>query len=544
MEIFATIFAGLGLFFIGFKTFGNSLQELGGRRFNRLLHLARNYPGLSILLGTLAGAVTHSTLAVTYAIVSMSSAGVLDARRGLPILIWANVGASVIVLIATLDMHLAIYILIGLVGICHYLKLHENEVIRPIVNTLLGFALLLFGLWMIKTGAIPLRDMPAVIALLEGSFGSLPLAFLVGLILSLITWSSSTVSAISVSFVAASLLNLEQALMIALGANLGAGVAIYLLSRHMTGTGLQLVLIQVWSRALGVIVLLPLLTIEHYTALPGPVALITQLSHTPVYQLAWAVLLLQMLSATLVSLLTGPLFKLAERIAPPDPAEDLARPRYLYARAVDDPDSALELLSKEHSRLLERLPMYLDPMRPEMQASSPIPVAALHPASHAVGQSCGAFLVDLIGRTHAQSSLKHVVNMQSRNDLLMHLLDDCREFHNLLAADAPEQSARRLRNQLIEGLHALLMILADTRDDTLEELEFLLIMSGDRSSLMEQMRSKLLNNGEKLCADSQRRLFAATTLLERLTWMIHSYAQLLARSERVGTQAAPVEATA
>ena len=77
-----------------------------------------------------------------------------------------------------------------------------------------------------------------------------------------------------------------------------------------------------------------------------------------------------------------------------------------------------------------------------------------------------------------------------------------------------------------------------------KRLEFLLMMSGDRAALMERMRSSLMANDETLCADTQRRLFAATTLFERLTWMIHSYAQLLARSDRARTQPISAEVTA
>lgn len=544
MEIFATIFAGLGFFFIGLKLFGNSFKKNSSRQFHHLIEVASQRRGATALLGTLAGAFTQSATAVTFIVISMTSAGLMKIRRGIPIIAWANVGTTALVLIATLDIHLAIYLLIGMVGLGYYFKLDEHDAFRTLLGALFGFSLLLLGLWMVKSGAGGLRDSLLVQEILSYASGYLLLAFLVGAVLSIITQSSSTVSAIAVTFVAADLLTLDQALLILLGASIGSGISTFLIGRRLSGTAMQIILIQCWGKSIGALLLLALTLLEIYAGVPGLKAIMALLSGDSLYQLAWAALLIQLATVTILHLFTPQLLALARQLSPKDPEEELARPLYLFDLALDDSESALDLVAKEHSRLLCRLPMYLDPIRPDAADTSPLPVATLHPASQAVGVACGDFLGDLIGRTQAQSSLKRVVNMQSRNDLLLHLLNDCKELYSLLAVDAPEQSAHRLRGQLIEGLHALLLMLADTRDDTPDELEFLLIMSGDRSSLMEQMRSKLLANDEKLSADSQRRLFAATTLLERLTWMIHSYAQLLARSERGQSQSVAVEATA
>lgn len=41
----------------------------------------------------------------------------IELRRGLPIVIWANLGTSALVLLATLDMHILILFLLGITGL-------------------------------------------------------------------------------------------------------------------------------------------------------------------------------------------------------------------------------------------------------------------------------------------------------------------------------------------------------------------------------------------------------------------------------------------
>ena len=82
-------------------------------------------------------------------------------------------------------------------------------------------------------------------------------------------------------------------------------------------------------------------------------------------QVAWFYLGLQVVSAGAVSLLGPGLLALAGRLSPPDPAETLGRPRYLYEQALGEAESALDLVEKEQARLVKRLPRMLDALRPD-----------------------------------------------------------------------------------------------------------------------------------------------------------------------------------
>jgi len=529
MEIFANIFAGLGLFFIGIKGIGSNLKQMAGRRFRALMARATRRPSAAALLGTLAGALTQSTNAVTFIVVSMVTAGLIDARKSLPIVSWANVGTSLLVLLATLDIRLAVLYLLGTVGVAYYMGLNEHERYRHLVGALLGVGLLFLGLWLIKSGAAPLKELAWVQTFLRFAADSFFLAFAIGAVLTLVAQSSATVTVVAVTMVSVGLLTFDQTVMIVLGASVGSGLSVYLLSGNLSGTGRQLALIQVWTKVLGVLPVLPAFLAEIYAQVPGPKALIAASGGDITIQVAWLYLLLQLVSVAVVGVLGSPMYRLAQRLAPSDPTESLGRPKYLYEQALEDPESALDLVIKEQARLVRRLPRYLDALRPEEVSTAGPGSDQLHKASTAVSGECSGFLSELMGRAESRETMERAVGVRSRNDLLMHLQEGVLELTKILASPFPESPAQDLRGQLTEGLHAVLQTFADDLGSDEQDHELLLAMSTDRSALMERVRFDLLQTDTRLCADTQTRLLAATGLFERVIWLVHRYALLLER---------------
>ncbi len=78
---------------------------------------------------------------------------------------------------------------------------------------------------------------------------------------------------------------------------------------------------------------------------------------------------LQLASALTLMPVLGPTEQLLARLAPGTEAEALARPRYLYDRALADAATALELAERDEARLLARLPATLDSLREDRQPS-------------------------------------------------------------------------------------------------------------------------------------------------------------------------------
>ena len=528
MEIAANLFAGLGLFFIGIRGIGSHMKQMTGRRFRGWVAKATGNPLSSALVGIIAGIVTQSSNAVTFIVVSLVTSGMVELRRALPILAWANVGTSLLVFMATLDIHVAVLYLMGTVGFCHFFGLNDSERFRHLVGALFGVGTLFLGLWLIKVGAAPLKDLEWVRAFMRFSEGSLVLPFVAGTALTLVIQSSSTMSAIAVTMTSAGILSLDQTLMIVMGSNLGSGFGTFLLASNLSGTGRQLALIQLWVKAIGVVLILPWLLLEIYGELPSIKAYSAQLSADLPHRVALVYLLLQLVSAALVSATGATFEKLARRLCPPKPTEALSKPVYLYEQAIEEAETALDLVEKEQSRLIGLLPRLLDELRPDEIEGEPFQGRDLYEACASVASQCEVFIDRLMGHPQSHQTLERLMNVRSRNELLNHLQDGCRNLQELLGSDFSESVAISLRHSLVEGLCTVLMVLEDAvQEGATTDHRLLMTLTSDRSSIMKNLRESMIKAENGLGIESQSKLLPATSLFERLIWLINRYGVLL-----------------
>jgi phosphate:Na+ symporter len=540
MEILADIVAGLGLFFIGVRSIGMHMKQMTGARFRRWIAWATGHHVSAALVGTAAGIVTQSSNAVTFISVSLVTSGMITLRRALPIVAWANVGTALLVFLATLDIHIAVLFLLGAVGFCYHFGLNERERGRHLIGALYGVGMLFFGVWLIKQGAQPMKDLASVQAFIRFSAQSQLLPFIAGLLLTLVIQSSSTMSAIAVTMAAAGVLTLDQTLMIVLGSNIGSGLSTLLLSGNLTGTGRQLAFVQLVIKSLGVVLLLPVLLLAQAADTRGGVSVLARLGSGMAEQVAVAFLLLQVVSAVSAGLLSRVLITMAGRLFPPSVGDVLSKPHFIYEQALDEPETALDLVEREQARLLAFLPRLLDPLRADEVEGTPFQHTELLAACTNVAGDCTGFIDRLMSRTPSHGAMERVMSVRARNELLVHMLDGCHDFVNWLGDEFPEPSARALRTNLVEGLCTVLLVLSDAVQDGEHDYAIALALTSDRASVMEGVRAGFIGAERGLGPASQTRLLPATSVFERVIWLANRYAIALDRQGALAGARHPV----
>ena len=537
MDILGTIFAGLGLFFIGIKLISGNLRAMSGRAFRRTIARMTERPLATAAIGVAGGALTQSTNAMTFIVISLVTSGVIELRRALPIVIWANLGTSALVLLATLDMHLMILFVLGITGLGFYLDLDKSNRYGALLGALLGIGLLFFGLDMIKIGAAPLQEFDLVREVLEMASQSLLLGFLIGVFVTLVVQSSATVSVISVTLIGVGVLTFNQSVMIVFGASLGSGLSVFLLGANLEGRGRQLALFQLLLKVSGLLLIIPLFLAEVWSGMPPLIAQLQTMVPSVDTQVALIYLLLQLASCLAMTVLAAPAARLVERLSPPSQEEVLSRPRYLYAQAIEDTESALGLVEREQARLIGRLPLYLDEIRDEPAPDrdtegAELDAQRLHRASASVAAACNAFLCELTERASAHSAFEQIINLQSRNALIVQLQESCIELVESLSFSRSEgnRGDEPLLRSIAESMHALLATLADSLDSPArDDLDLLLEVTHDRSAVMQRVRADLLERSPTLSAAEKQQLLNATSLVERIRWLVRRYAKLVQR---------------
>jgi phosphate:Na+ symporter len=525
LDALITLFAGLGLFFIGSKLLGTEMAQLTGRGVRRRIGLLTGSYPQGALVGLAGGTLTQSTNAITVILMSLASAGMLTLRQARPILAWANIGTAALVLVAHIDVHLFVLTLMGCIGVCFYLNLDRSRQWRPVVSTLLGLGLLFFGLEVMRDGARALSALPTVSDYLRIATGSPVSAFVAGGALALVMQSSVTVSILSITMASAGLVTLEQAMLLVYGASLGSGFGTYLVAAQTSGTPRQLAIYQALIKSAGVMLLLPLLIVERTLQLPLVAAGVRWLATEPGLQIGLVYLACQTTSVAVAAAFEPVMQPMLERLAPPSPVESLSRPRYLYDQALKEPETALMLVDREQTRIFALLPLHLGIVDALGAEGVGLDATAAAPTATMLIAAVANFLADLADTGANRETLERIADQRARNTLLQGLHETMGELARKLAEPAEAPAIRTLHTNLAEGLGALLLTAEEgVKTGDVEDLRLVQHLTTDRDSLVDTLRRRAMATERGLSGSDQELLYGMTSLFERIVWMLHRFA--------------------
>ncbi|MCH2394853.1 Na/Pi cotransporter family protein [Oceanibaculum sp.] len=523
--IIATILGGLGLFFAGSDMLTGNLRSLANRRIQQeIARVASSIPA-GLMWGAILGAITQSTQIVTFILVGLLMARMIDARRALPMIVGANVGASVIIFVVTLDIEIVVLMALGGSGILMTMQRFQNW--QAVLRAVFGLCLLYYGLVLLKMGAAPIAEEPFFKEMMAGAGGSPMAALAIGAVLTLISQSSVSVSLLAIAFAASGLLSFEQTVMVAYGTNLGSSIATWLLSGQIRGTARQVAMYQFSFNIVGCIVLVPLFYTETLFGFPPLMAAVQSLSDDVGQQIAFAYLFFNMIAGFVLLPLIGPSERLLARLYPPTEQEDESRLAYLSDHVAGNPEIALIMAEKEQLRLLQRLPRYIDVPRLPESSQRARKMAALREAFRSVHRQAGIYIDDLaddrlVAENHER--VYRIVDRHSRLETLEAALAEFAEAAPLLQGSAALED---IRIALIEGLDAVLLSFVEAMESgDPEDMALIQRITGDRGELMEGVRRQFLSDETvSLGREEKLGLLQLTGLFERLIWMLREMTQ-------------------
>lgn len=539
LNVFASILAGLGLFYIGIKGLAANLSQLAGRGLRLWVALSTGTYVTRALIGMVAGALTQSTSAVTVILMSLTTADLITPRRATAILVWANVGTAALVILVAIDIHLFVLMLTGVAGICYYLNLDRSPRWRQLVAAIFSISIMFLGLELMRVGTEALRAIPWLIDSLHTVERWYAAAFLVGVIFAVALQSSATVAVIMIAMASAGLLTLEQSMMTVFGASAGSGLSTYMIARGALGTSRQLPILQALVKILGIAVLLPLFGLEQIFHLPLIVYAIRGLAGDPGRAVAYTYLACQLAAVVAQLLFSRPLEPLLQRLAPPSHEEAAAKPRYLYHQALSEPESALALVDREQRHVFDYLALHFG-VADHLETGEAIPKpGAVLAAATSLDRAIGHFLNDLADSNVSRELHEQIANRQARNGLLQSIHESLAELGTLLATSFETEAMRSLGTNVSEGLAGLLLVAAEAvRSGNAEDLALLRQLTADRDSLVEQLRRRVIAADKTLAARDQHTLYAITSVFERVVWMLRRYGGLLNAGAEPGEAAA------
>lgn len=224
MAAWVQILGGVGLFLFGMAVMTSGLGKLAGDRLRGWLARSTKTPVSGAMVGATVTALIQSSSATTVAAIGFVGAGLISFTASLGVIFGANIGTTitgwmVALLGFKLKLTAAALPLLFVGSICYLFKRIRS--LRGFGKALAGFSLLFIGIGYLQLGLEQHQDLVDFSQWTADSFGGRILLVLIGIVLTLITQSSSATVATALTALNAGMLDLPQAAAVIIGADIG-----------------------------------------------------------------------------------------------------------------------------------------------------------------------------------------------------------------------------------------------------------------------------------------------------------------------------------
>ena len=347
------IAAGVAIFLFGMLMLEDGFKLLGGGTLERLLEKATHSTPRAITFGVVSTTLLQSSSLVSIITISFLSAGLITLIGGVGIIFGANIGTTTgawLVAGLGLKVNIAAYAM-PMIAISIVLVFQKPKVLRGVGYALAGLGFLFLGIHHMKEGFDAFSDQIDLTRFALSGLLGLIVYSLVGTAATVVMQSSHATMVLILTALAAGQISYENALALAIGANIGTTITAIIgsLGANFQGKRLALahLIFNMVTAVVALIMIAPLRdAVDWISSLVGiaetDYALKLAVFHT-IFNVLGVALMLPLLSRLIGFL--------ERRIVEATP--DVSRPRYLNEAVDEFPQSLAIALRKEVLHLYE-----------------------------------------------------------------------------------------------------------------------------------------------------------------------------------------------
>lgn len=265
--VIATLLGGLGLFLLAMELMTDGLTLAAGKSLRRLLSNWTNTLIRAVFSGILMTAIVQSSSAVTVAALGFVNAELLKMRQALGIIYGANIGTTMTAwLVAIVGFKLDVHAFaLPAIGIGAFIMLAKGKGPRlGIGRAMVGFGLFFLGISTLQQGFEGIVANFDLATLTLAGNAEVAGYLLIGIVMTILTQSSSAAIAITISAASANMIGIYAAAAMVIGANVGTTSTAVLASLGATPNAKRLATAQVIFNIGTAIVALLLLPVLFY----------------------------------------------------------------------------------------------------------------------------------------------------------------------------------------------------------------------------------------------------------------------------------------
>ena len=350
---FKEIAAGVSIFLFGMLFLEEGFKAFIGGTLEKVLQRTTNTLPKSIGFGAISTTIMQSSSLVSVIAISFISAGLITLAAGIGIIFGANIGTTTgawLVAGFGLKVKISAYAMPMLVfGIV--LSFQKSKALKGIGSVLAGLGFLFLGIHHMKEGFEAFREQIDLARFAIEGYPGLFLFALVGGAATVVMQSSHATLVLIITALAAGQITYDNALALAIGANIGTTITAIIGSMSANVQGKRLagahLIFNMVTGIIAIVFINPLvLAVDWVSAAVGIAA--------DDYTLKLAVFhtIFNMIGVILMAPFVGKLVLFLQRHLP-EPSKSSVEPLYLNDAAIEFPDTVLESVRKETWHLYE-----------------------------------------------------------------------------------------------------------------------------------------------------------------------------------------------
>ncbi len=358
------LFGGLALFLFGMDIMTRALERAAGDQMKVLLGKATNNRFIGVATGATVTSVIQSSSITTVLLVGFVSSGLMSTAQSIPVILGANIGTTITAQILAFKVTKLALPIITIGFFISFVAKREDW--RQYGLIILGLGLVFFGMSVMSDTMKPLRTFEPFLDFMASLSNPL-VAAAVGAAFTAIIQSSSASTGILIVMASQGLIELNAAIALALGANIGTCVTAGLAAIGKSREAVRTFMVHTLFNVIGVLIwigfvpqlseLARLISPEHLE-LSGTARAAAEVPR----QLANVHTFFNVVNALLFIGFTTQIQRLVEWVVPDRPLAEAERveTRYISEEFIGTPAIALDATRRELVRLGARVRAMLD----------------------------------------------------------------------------------------------------------------------------------------------------------------------------------------
>ena len=350
---FKMIAAGISVFLFGMLSLEEGFQSFTGGALERLLRRTTSSLGKSVMFGIASTTLMQSSSLVSVITISFLSAGLITLTAGIGIIFGANLGTTTgawLIAGFGLKVNIAAYAMPMLVfGVI--LIFQSSRSLKGIGYILAGLGFLFLGIHYMKEGFESYKDTINLAEYAVAGYPGVLLFTILGILATVIMQSSHATLVLTITALAAGQITYENALALAIGANVGTTITAILGSMSANEAGKRLAAAHlVFNMVTGIIAIA---FIYQLVALVNGISTVVGIADND-YSLKLAVFhsVFNLIGiAVMLPLINLLVVKLEKYI--PEKRPEIDQPKYLSESSAAFPGTAVEAVRLETLRVYE-----------------------------------------------------------------------------------------------------------------------------------------------------------------------------------------------